>query len=364
MESQIIQALEQGKIVLLTGLRGTGKTTILRSLEKKLKDCTFQDLEDPRLAPRPRKETLEVFSGASRYVLLDEVGRVDGWLDWARRQEGGVAASLSGPRINLSEKDVVQFTLYPYRLTDTSVDLLGYLKAGGFPAARTRDDLIRLFNLCLFKDVVQRYEVRDIDKLTAIAVYLISSSSRPVSASRLKGLISRSVDQARGFMAHLERSGLVHLVPRIEDGTRDRPQAARRCFSADCGLSVALAHREPDLRDLAETAVFHELLRQGLTVQAWRARGRLGLAVVGRDRPRLMIDVAWRDRNPVGIQPLGSAMAMHSCEEGLLLGEEDGAQGSIVMQNLRKWLESPDLPGISSPGRKVKGGSSLPAYLL
>ena len=223
-----------------------------------------------------------------------------------------------------------------------------------------RRGLVDLFNMCLFKDVVQRFEVRDIDKLTAISVYLLASTSRQISASRLKGLLCRSVDQARGFLGHLERSGLVSLVPRIEDGRRSWARAARRCFSADCGLSVALSGRELEMRDLAETAVFHELLRHRLRVLAWKARGRLGLAVAGDSLPRLMIDVSYGDRQKDGARALASAMGVHSCPTGLMLGDDEEGEvvtpnGTVVKRNFSKWLEHPELPGISPvvrPARK------------
>jgi predicted AAA+ superfamily ATPase len=95
--------------------------------------------------------------------------------------------------------------VHPMRLTDTSVKVDAYLRMGGLPVitsvADKRQALVDLFNQCLFKDILQRSEVRDVDKLTAIAVYLVASSSRQVSATRLKGLLSRSVDQARGFLS-------------------------------------------------------------------------------------------------------------------------------------------------------------------
>jgi predicted AAA+ superfamily ATPase len=116
------------------------------------------------------------------------------------------------------------------------------------------------------------------------------------------------------------------------------------------------------LRDLAETAVFHELLRRDLTVRAWRSRERLGLAVVEDSGPKLMVDVAYGDRTPASPKRLASAMKAHGCELGLLLAEDEGElkvpAGTIFKRSFARWLQGPDLPGITADSL------TLPAYLL
>ena len=117
--------------------------------------------------------------------------------------------------------------------TDVSVDngekqqlLTNYLETGGLPVSWSREhrrhDLADLFYRTLFRDIILKHEVRGVDKLTAIAVYLVSMTASPISVSHIKGLLSKSVDQARGFLSHLEQSGLIRLVSRVEDQKRKR----------------------------------------------------------------------------------------------------------------------------------------------
>lgn len=232
-------------------------------------------------------------------------------------------------------------------------NLPAFLTSTGLPGAR--DDLLDLFFKILFFDVFLRREVRGADRLVAVAVYLLSNTARQVSASKMKGLLSRSVDQARAFLSHLQDAGLVYLVPRIEDAQRRRPGASRLCFSVDLGLSVLLAGHPPDLRDLATTAVFHELLRRGIHPLAWRARDRLGLAVTRDARPSLLIDVSY-STGEADARPLRVAMARWKCSRGLLLTEsEEGTlrvpAGTITCRPLWSWLLEPGhFPGALSAG--------------
>jgi len=352
---RVLSGLKQGKIVQVTGVRGVGKSSVLKEVQTRLRgtEVAYLDLEDPRLSPRPRKETLELFSKGKSTVLLDGVGRVEGWIDWAKKARVQVAAARSGAATPGSDEEI---SLLPVdlrtwvELTGISVDksayennLPAFLTSTGLPGAK--DGLLDLFHKSLFFDVLLRREVRGSDRLLSVAVYLLSNTARQVSASKMKGLLSRSVDQARAFLSHLQDAGLVYLVPRIEDANRARAGASRLCFSADLGLSVILASHEPDLRDLAATAVFHQLLRQKIRPLAWRAKDRLGLAVMQADRPALLIDVSY-STGEADTRPLRAAMAKWECPEGLLLTESEEGElkvpaGTIICRPLWSWLLEP-----------------------
>jgi len=352
---RVLAGLRQGKIVQVTGVRGVGKSSVLKEVQTRLRgtEVAYVDLEDPRLSPRPRKETLELFSKGKNIVLLDGVGRVEGWLDWAKKAGMRVAAARSGAatpgpseEINLLPVDLRTWV----ELTGISVNGAGFrdnlpafLTSTGLPGAK--DGLLDLFHKSLFFDVLLRREVRGSDRLLSVAVYLLSNTARQVSASKMKGMLSRSVDQARAFLSHLQDAGLVYLVPRIEDSKRTRAGASRLCFSADLGLSVMLAGHEPDLRDLAATAVFHQLLRLGIRPAAWRAKDRLGLATMQNDRPAQLIDVSY-STGEADTRPLRAAMAKWKCPEGLLLTESEEGElkvpaGTITCRPLWSWLLEP-----------------------
>ncbi len=405
-----IQGLDSNRIVILRGVRGSGKSTALgeiaRILSRRREETGVVsiDLEDPRLAPRPRKETLELFSraatdshkGQQTWILLDEAERVSDWLIWARdfrRKTGaGVIASVSGQPSEMKAKasDIAVIPFFPLCLrdwidefTDKSVNnvtarevLPAFLRAGGLPTSWNSQDqtksLVRLFNEILFHDVITKSEVRGTDKLTAIAVYLVSMTAESFSLSHMKGILTRSLDQARAFLSHLERSGLVHIISRLEDADRDRHGAARRTFAADCGLATALSGRGVAERALLETAVYTELRRLGARVLAWKAMKLSGLAAADRSGKRVFVQVECDPDTDRDTRPLARAMARHDCTHGLLLandpesGDISCRAGIIAKRPVWSWLLEPSLlpipaaekePGTDPPER-------LPAHLL
>ena len=58
---RVLSGLKEGKIVQVTGVRGVGKSSVLKEVQTRLRgtEVAYVDLEDPRLSPRPKKETLE-----------------------------------------------------------------------------------------------------------------------------------------------------------------------------------------------------------------------------------------------------------------------------------------------------------------
>ncbi len=393
-ELERLQAgLDQRGLALVRGPRATGKTTLLRQLAGRAaargwdrRAILFVDLEDPLWAPRPSVAGLEALLAEGtglKLLLLDGVERLDHWADWARqvwaRRRLAVAAAATGPVAGAAPAGMAAVECLPLDLgawikeyTDKKVDIESarqrlddFLRAGGLPVERSaegrRRSLIEVFFAGLMQDVLLRQQVRDANMLTAMSVYLLTQTGRPVSASRLKGSLTRSVDQARRFLAHLQAAGLIHLVTRLEDRARPN-QAARLCFAADTGLAWALRQTPsakqgdisvdiemPTRAGLAWTAVLHCALRAGLRPWAWRARNRHGLVIESGRRTDLAIDLQLGRAEP-DPRPLGQAMADCGCAAGLLLTDGAGlgdralaGPGSIAVRHLADWLLDPEL---------------------
>ena len=414
---QVLAGLDKQALMELRGCRGVGKSTILRLVAEGLarrgwarEAILYLDLEDPVWAPNPsvqRLDDLLTEAGPIRAVLLDGVERLTGWVDWARtlqaRQRVVVAAARTGslgedPPPGVSSLDCTPLGLADWIniFTDKKVNnesartfLLPYLRSGGLPVARKAEGrnhaLLDLFFAAMMKDVVLLRPVRDTRVLTAVSVYVLSRSGMPLSASRLKGRHTRSVDQARMFLDHLEAAGLISLVQRLEDVGRSS-QAARLCFAADTGLAWALGQRSSSKLQqtvsstgwgLALTAVFHQFQRAGRPCWAWRHKGRHGLAVGPPEQLDLLVDLQVGQPGALDMGPLAATMALTHCPSGLLLTDADQAireptrmgDGLIETRTLWSWLLDPVSTGRSvdklSTDKKVDIYSgSLPPHLL
>ncbi|MBW2703977.1 MAG: ATP-binding protein [Deltaproteobacteria bacterium] len=396
----------QGEPVLLYGSRGVGKSTLLRQFAGRLqqegldrKRIRYLDLEDPIWAPRPDAQSIaqmiENKPGPPGLVLLDGLPPFGGsppsgteWGELASRLLGRgirVLASQTAPPQGESPKGWRGMPLLPMGLsewmkifTDKSVDmgriestLRAYLFAGGLPVSRNfsgrRSVLLELFQRSLLLDVLMQKKVRDPEILTAVAVSLLGRTGQGVSASSLKGRLCRSIDQARMFLVHLQRAGLIFLVPRIADASRAVAQSSRLVFAADTGLAHALG--VDDLEVLALNAVFLECLRLGLTVQHWSAKGRKGLFLKLMDNPGVLVDVQWP--GPSGradLRPIEQAMKERPEALGLFLmpGIESARLGGLARQDLGTWLINPRLDADTKipTAKPVKKDNGIASHLL
>ena len=417
----ILDSLKRQSLVVVRGCRGVGKTTLMKLAAAGLVaggmprgQIQFIDLEDPIWAPRPGADDLDAWlsgQGRKKVVLIKGVERLPGWADWARRKRASqklqVAVSLTGPTgapppagIGTVDCHPLDLASWMHVFTDKNVDnssakqaLANYLKAGGLPLARKaegrRQALLDLFFSSLMKDVILLKPVRDTKMLTAVAVNLLSRTGRPVSASSLKGLMTRSVDQARMFLSYLVDSGLIQLVKRLEESRRSSSQTARLVFATDTGLAHAVMGGDevsPESGSsslsygLCITSVFHKLQRTGLPVWAWRAKDRHGLALGGADNPKLMIDVQTGPGIELNPAPLAAAMKRWACKSGLLLtwkaddsgGSSSAGPATIQTRSLAPWLIAEELTDgmddkfIEKPTDKrvIPSGGNLPPHLL
>lgn len=416
--NQIATTLQQGRNILLKGVRGSGKSTTLRLAASRLVEMgvpsgniVYFDLDDPGLSPKPTLETLDfllratdVFQkGRQTYLFLDEVGKIGGWSDWATTLTLQTAVSIaasqsaSATSTNLSACD--QFSIMPFMTlgldeviaasTDMKVDkssaqktLDRYLTFGGFPFALSaksdRESLASLFFRVLFSDILVLREIRDVDKLTDMAFYLISNPAKQVSATRMKGRFTRSIDQARAFLSHIENAGLIHLVGRIEDRGR-QAQAARRCFPVDVCFSTALSTDRIEHHHLAETAVFHSLLKHGLSIHLWRYMNEHGFLVEMQKGQRSVVFVAPDSTHNSAINTAKAGMRMTGSNQAIVLSTKPESEdintpsGTIAIRSISSWLiqpkvfYSPDDISVDNSESKTGLGVSnptIPSHLL
>jgi uncharacterized protein len=393
----IESSLLKNNLTLVCGVRGVGKSTLLHQtlhrLQSKNKNRSthhFIDTENPTFYPSPDKEQLErsllarlsPSDPSTHYLFIDEVGRFGDWENWLSQLVNllpvKIVASLSGhPPKNLTSMGMVN--LLPLCIKDIPTDtssnteniLDDYLTSGGIPSlifgGTTRESIIQYLNNILFSEIVSRHEVREPKILTDLAVDILKNTSRPISATSIKGRFTRSIDQARSFLELIQASGLIHLVERWEDDGRPA-QSSRRAFSVDSGLSHILSGGTTPKKDLAETAVLLALRRMGAEIRAWRIQENYGLLVFEDTNPILLLQVIYANAE-INHRKTLKAMQETNCKAGLILSLDPSVRtleskaGTLSFLPLLDWLMNPSVTRISTGtpvGRKTSSTIQSP----
>lgn len=316
--ARIRKYLSLDEIIVLTGIRRSGKSTILlQVLSELIKDkvprinTLYINFEDPKFYNLLTVDLLDdiwqsyldyLKPKGMVYLVLDEVQKIKGWENWVRakydRKEkvkifvtgsnsdllsSEFAAVLTGRHLQLSINPLSFAEFLGFRniaIESNNFWLLKkktvlanavqeYLKTGGFPkVVLTADELLRkelliqYFNDILTKDIVERYKVKDVDKLKNLVLFYYTNFTRGYTFNKVNKVadFALSVDSIQRFSHYLENSFMIYFLPRFSYSLKNQMQAQRKVYVADNGMHSAIAFKfSEDKGKLLENAVFLHL---------------------------------------------------------------------------------------------------------
>lgn len=348
-----LEALREKPVVkLLTGIRGSGKTTILAAFAEGLRqqgipseqivelnfdDLRYGDRVDCAALHYYIEETLR--EGKHVYLFLDEMERaaefeqVVGRLYLNRRLgiymasshrsilTGELATVFSG---GFAEVPVLPLSLAEYRQGMAGVDggaaegetgeeaermLAGWLRDGGLPQAvrlsaqgfQAADYLEGLFHTVLVREILERYPLRDFSLLKEMMCHVCASQGEAVSPASVASFFK---EQGRKVSAHttgdylraMTEAGLLYWMPRRDLKTGQMLQTSGKYYLSDMGLRNLLMPkaRTADVGAM-ENLVYLELRRQGFSVTAGKLGGKTIDFVAERKGERMYFQLAAED---------------------------------------------------------------------
>jgi hypothetical protein len=282
--------LEGKEAIVIRGVRRAGKSSIAYHFLKNLisksveeKDTLAINFEDPRFPPELKLDDLnkiyEVFlkninPKGPKYVLLDEVQKVDGWerfvrlLSEAKKIKVIVTGSssklmseeyatvLSGRHLDLevfplSFREFLEFKNLEIK---DEIDMLRkrfeimnylneYLKFGGFPEIvlaenkMRKEELLRNYwNDILTRDVVKRYKIKKFVALESLAKNYISNIATIQSFNKIKEFLRTSLDTVERFSKYLEIARLFIFLDNFRYSVRKQIRSKKKVYSIDLGF--------------------------------------------------------------------------------------------------------------------------------
>lgn len=291
------------KIVAISGVRRSGKTSILillyNLLKKQKEKVSYINLEDGRIKNNPNvlDEILKWF-GDTGYLILDEITSVDGWESWLARNhellKGRLNIVVSSSRSSLatpvkalrgrmityeiytlSFKEFLEFKDIKYENTTAGIGIMErqlqeYLIYGGFPESVLIKDYTEKINLIntYFKDIigldVAEISGENVSTVELFGKYILDAPY--FSASKcLNFFKSLGHKIAKQTLLNLESfsygSYLFFFVSIFSRKIKDRLLYPRKAYLGDSSFMYAITGRT-DMGRLFENAVFLELKRK------------------------------------------------------------------------------------------------------
>ena len=313
--NRLIQAKDTEFIKVITGVRRSGKSTLLVMFREYLlkngvdekniihinfESAVYDEIKDYKDLYQRIKNNI---SKGKNYILLDEVQNVDKWekavnsinIDFdadiyitgsnAYLLSSELATLLSGRYIEikmfpLSFKEFLEFNNYDKNNLEDKFN--EYLKYGGLPAItqiKDKNDLVMtylndIYNTIVKKDVIERNGIKDIALLENIVKYVASNIGSPISANKISDYLNSNkvVDKTNhqtidNYLKMLENAFIVYKADRSDIRSKAILKTLGKYYLADTGIrNIILGYRNIDEGHLLENVVYLELLRRGYKV--------------------------------------------------------------------------------------------------
>ena len=319
-DHKIANFLKNDEIIVLKGVRRSGKSTLLINQIKQLinnkidkEDILFVNLEDPRFINHLDVELLENIKDtylqylnpkSKPYIFLDEVQNISNWEKWVNKEyelkksnliitgsnssmlSSEIATTLSGRYLsctvyplsfkeylgflNINIKSMLDFVQHKIKIMRAFEEYLLYgafPKVPFYPKEQKKDLLITYKDSILLKDIVARYKLKDFYKLEEIAAFLLSNSGIIQSINKLKNNFSISFDMASSYIEYLKNAYMIFEIKKFDYSLKKQNVNEKKYYSIDLGLSNI--YRVPNLQNRGndiESIVFLELLRRDYQV--------------------------------------------------------------------------------------------------
>jgi len=278
-------------VVILSGIRRCGKSTLLLQIMKTLDSYYFFNFEDPRAVSfeltdfQKLDDTFHDEFGESRYYFFDEIQNVPNWERAIRTlQDRGKKIFITGSNASLLSKELgsrltgrhLMYELFPFSLNEmmqlmnqtlSLESFQNYVHNGGFPEFlkyNNIDILRQLFRDIITRDIIIRHKIREHKILMELAIYLLTNCGNEFSFNRLKNHFSLgSVNTVISYLSFLEDSYLLFTVPKFDFSYSKQRSNAKKIYAIDTALVRAnSASFSPDRGRLLENIFFLILKRK------------------------------------------------------------------------------------------------------
>ena len=308
-------------ILVLTGIRRSGKSTLLKQvLADQKKTYLFLNFEDPKLSGFEFNDfqRLDLIYEEDNYSLLglDEIQDISNWEKYIRNcQDNGYKVILTGSNASLLNSDLgtkltgryTKKDLFPFsynefcnfkKLEISEKSLLSYLEKGGFPEfLKTNDDevLFHLFDDIIYRDIAVKYGIRQHHTLRNIAIFLISNAGKRYSLNNIRKIFNvGSPKSVADYVSLFEDCYLLFSLSKFSYSLKKQIVNPRKIYAIDVGLAgINSLSLSKDLGRKLENLIFIFLKKKFKQLYYFSETNECDFIVVHRGEPYKAVQVCF-----------------------------------------------------------------------
>lgn len=382
--------LSTRQVVVITGVRRCGKSSLLYLIKQKLEleegDFCYLNFDDERIIHDPLilDEVyllhLEMYK-TEPVFFFDEIQHVPKWEMFINRMyEKGLKVYVTGSNAKLLSSEIASsltgrnktITLYPFsfseflrlkgkmdlpenlsskNISQMQADLQQYMQYGGFPLVLQENDLEIInsyFQDILYRDIVARYRIVQVNELKQIALFLSSNVGKCLSYSTLQTISGvKSSSSIKSYVDYFEQSYLFSFLKKFDYSVKKQIMNPRKAYTIDPAICNRMGFRFSENKGrVLENIVYLELLRRKKEVFYYSGRKECDFVIREGLKIKEAIQVVYElsDLNaPRETEGLLEAIQTYQLEGGLLITVHNSIQhyalpDTITVVPAWKWL--------------------------
>lgn len=311
---QIRPFYNQELIKVLIGVRRSGKSVILSQIIDELKidgvdesqiiNINFEDYDYNNLTNADELNKYiknKIITNKKYYLFFDEIQNVENWEKVVNsfRATKNVSIFLTGSNSDLLSSDLathiagryVSFKITPFTFKEVcqlkvikdrnlvEEEFNDYINWGGMPQRFMQTDdasrinyLVDIYDSIVIKDIIRRFNIKDLDLLNRVVNYILTTPSQMFSAASLKKYFltdSRNVslETLYNYIDYIERANLISKCKRFDIRGKRILTGKYKYYLTDLGFANILSiGKKEQIGAYLENIVYNELISRGYSV--------------------------------------------------------------------------------------------------
>ena len=380
---------EQELIKVLIGIRRSGKSVILKQIMDELKennvddnhiiyinfeDYDYEEYTDPKKLNNYVKE--KIIDDKKYYIFFDEVQNINKWEKVVNslRATKNTSIFITGSNSDLLSSDLathiagryVSFKITPFTFDevckllnitdkrDIEETFSDYIKWGGMPQRfmQTNDAsrntyLNDIYDSIIIKDIVKRFNIKDIDLLNRIVMYILTTPSQIFSPESLRNYMQSdsrnvSLETLYNYLDYITRANLISKAERYDVRGKRILTGKYKYYLTDLGFTNILSEGKKDqIGAYLENIVYNELVARGYNVNIGTLENGEIDFIATRFEEKIYVQVAYILSDETVINR--EFNAYNKIEDNypkyvLSMDKFDFSQNGIIHKNIIDWL--------------------------
>jgi predicted AAA+ superfamily ATPase len=315
---QIKPFIDKPLIKVITGIRRSGKSVILKLLKENLLEkgvgesqiiyLNFESLEFSEFDSAKKLYSYikeRIIKNKRSYILLDEIQEVNSWEKAVNSflTDFDVDIYLTGSNSRLLSSELatyltgryVEIHLYPLSFSEylqfktvrtgkkefnTKDEFETFLRIGGFPVLHIAEYTLEsaykivydIYSSAILRDTIQRNKIRDVELLERVVKFVFDNVGNKFSAKNVADYFKsqqRKIDlnTVYNYLSALESAFIIDRIPRYDLMGKEILKTFEKYFTSDQAIIYSvMGYKDRMISGVLENIVMLELKRRGFRV--------------------------------------------------------------------------------------------------